>query len=105
MHSMLGTTTWSAPSPKRDGWVPTELIRCILSARDELMKRYEYGPFVLLMSTAWREVLREPYYKPGTIGDTPQATIRDRILQIDLLVSVAHSDRLAGWDISMARVL
>ena len=107
----MGTTAkTSVVRPTTEGWKPRDLIRDVLDLTGEAVGKGCCGPFVVVLSHAWRPYLKLPYrivYRTGqeqrvasrkVKGDKP---LRERLEQIEFITAVVTSDKLSGWEVAL----
>jgi hypothetical protein len=91
--------TFTITAPTAGGWVPSTLIGQLLSARQSLIGKKKYGPYVLYMAPAWARYLDQDYLST-TAGQTTTITLRERLLKIAGFSEIRELDTLgAVWDI------
>lgn len=96
--------TFTITSPAAGGWLPSTLITQLLSARQSLINKKKYGPYVLYMAPAWARYLDTDYLST-TAGQTTTITLRERLLKISGFTEIRELDTLgAVYDILIVQM-
>lgn len=80
----------------------------IISLMREAHTHGAYGPWVVMLSCAWRDVLKKKYVVGHLNPNGPHEVsinIRERLLMIQGVCAVTHSDSLVQWEVCLAQVV
>jgi hypothetical protein len=93
--------------PTDADWVPPDLVKAVLEMRQDLIqKRYEYGPYALVLSEDWLSYIDQDYYQfapalPKELTGPIQKSIRHRLLEIQGILTVATSREIKDFGIAL----
>lgn len=85
------------PDPSCPNWQPVEVVKRVLTLKQNHQLNHRFGPFVLLLGDSWKSIVSDKYL-PG------DKTLLERLQQIDGITDVKHSPDLHGWDVQLDEV-
>lgn len=91
--------TQELTAPTATAWVPSTLVREVLSMKAKSVADKHYGPWILFNSPAWDAYLDEDY--SANKGDN---TLRERLEKIKDIAGVVTLDYLTGYQLVLVQL-
>lgn len=91
-------------SPVDENWQLDDLVKQVLSMRQNAFLKKQYGPFIILCGWYWRDRLGKPYVLPAQLDVVPETTLKGRILKIGGITDVICCERMNSYGITLIQV-
>lgn len=98
------TLNMTAKLPTDECWQLDDLVKQVLNVRQEAFKKRQYGPFIVLCGSYWRERLGTAYVLPKRPDSVPDVTLKGRILRIESIVDVVCCEQMWSFDLTLVQV-
>lgn len=90
--------TKTITAPTASGWNGTTFVQEIMAMMQQSRNAFHYGPWILLISSAWDQYLGDDYKAAS------DKTIRNRTLETEDLNSIQTVDYLSGFDVVLVQM-
>lgn len=90
--------TKTITSPAASGWTGTIFVQEVMAMMTQSRNAYHYGPWILLVSSAWDQYLGDDYKAAS------DKNIRKRALETEDLNDIKTVDYLTGYDVVLVQM-